>query len=173
VAHAAQQPGPPHPQSLEKLRKAFEKPLQRIFLFGFVLISLFAVGTLVIIGIVAWQSKNPLVNVGVALRSLQMSLGMILGFFVIYLGLLASWMGIEAKYHVTGKSGSAAVTLVNASPGIVLILCGTTIFTAALLRDITADRSFSGPASLLNDSSGRNAGQTHQAPTPADTDFGK
>jgi len=50
-------------------------------------------------------------------------------------------MGVEAKYHVTGKIGGGSLVLASASPGILLIICGSVLVGLCFLRPFEVGES--------------------------------
>jgi hypothetical protein len=80
--------------------------------------------------------RDAFVLVSIA-RMLQLSLGIFIGFFTIFLGLLAAWMGIEGSFSGRARTPSASLSLVNGTPGLFLMLSGTIILTVCLAKSVT------------------------------------
>ncbi len=120
---------------MEDLRQHFLRSFVWIFVAGFALIVLYAMATLWV-GLRISDRNNGLTGELVPLRILQMALGMMVGFFTLFLGVLVGWLGIEAKYRVSGHFGGSSVMVASASPGILLIVSGTIPLLTALLRPV-------------------------------------
>jgi hypothetical protein len=114
----------------------FTESFKLTFNSGFFLIIFYAIASL---GLTIWSlyAGAELVSTdkGVFMvRLVQVSLGMIVGFFTIFLGVLVSWLGIESNYKLSGEYSGASTTLASASPGILLILCGTILLGICLTK---------------------------------------
>lgn len=117
--------------------EAFSGPFRITFFTGFGLIAFYAIVNLILtVWSVREHSVQPLVTMAFAARLIQVSLGMMIGFFTIFLGMLAAWMGIESRFNLAGQAPGYGVTLASASPGILLILAGTFLVGICLIKPI-------------------------------------
>ena len=90
--------------------------------------------------------------------SLQVGLGMFLGFMCLYFGVMMTWVGIESAYDVTGsgKGGEreATLTLKSASPGLLFGLVGAVIIVVSLYKQIEFSETRPVPIEVLEEGSG-------------------
>jgi hypothetical protein len=117
------------------LRSEFTKVFQQWMTRGFLVIV--AVQLLTVTG-VAFQlvcSAEALNWVALA-RMLQLSLGIFVGFFMICLGLFAAWMGLEGAFSASIRTSGAGASLTGATPGILLMVCGTLILAGCLFKPV-------------------------------------
>jgi hypothetical protein len=68
--------------------------------------------------------------------SVQVAFGMVLGFVCVYIGLMMTWVGIDAAYSVRGDMGGGAVALKSASPGLLFALGGMLLVAVSLYKRI-------------------------------------
>jgi hypothetical protein len=71
------------------------------------------------------------------LRIQQVTLGMLIGFFLSFLGVSVSWMGIEASYDFRAEGKGNSLALVSSSVAPLLILAGSVLLGIALTRQMT------------------------------------
>ncbi len=72
------------------------------------------------------------------LRTLQVTLGMLMGIVIVFFGVMVSWFGIAAPLSVECEGGQVTGKLATASPGLVLALCGSGIIALAVSQKIDA-----------------------------------
>lgn len=119
----------------DALRREFTKVFQQWMTRGFLVI---VVVQLLTVAGVAWQlvhSPQALSWVALA-RMLQLSLGIFVGFFMICLGLFAAWMGLEGVFTASIRTSAARASLTGATPGILLMMCGTIILAGCLFKPV-------------------------------------
>jgi len=73
--------------------------------------------------------------------SLQIGLGMFLGFMCLYFGVMMTWIGIESAYDLTGSAEApagrkAAFALHTAAPGLLFGLVGAILIGLSLYKPI-------------------------------------
>jgi hypothetical protein len=68
--------------------------------------------------------------------SVQVAFGMVLGFVCVYIGLMMTWVGIDAAYSVKGDVAGGAVALKSASPGLLFALGGMLLVGVSLYKRI-------------------------------------
>ncbi len=114
----------------------FSSSFRLMFYVGLLLIAFYAIASL---GLTVWslQAGADMKSAAKAMfmvRLVQISLGMMIGFFTVFLGVIVAWMGIESKFRLTGESGGSSLTMASASPGILLIVSGTIMLAICLLK---------------------------------------
>jgi len=70
--------------------------------------------------------------------SIQVSVGMVMGFISVFIGLMMTWFGINAAFEFNGKSSDKVdVSLKSASPGLLFFLGGVLLIGFSLYKPIT------------------------------------
>lgn len=73
--------------------------------------------------------------------SVQVAFGMVLGFVCVYIGLMMTWLGIDAAYSVKGDIGPGSLVLKSASPGLLFALGGMVLVSVSLHKQIVYEES--------------------------------
>ena len=68
--------------------------------------------------------------------SVQVAFGMVLGFVCVYVGLMMTWLGIDAAYSAKGEIGAGSIVLKSASPGLLFALGGMVLVAVSLHKQI-------------------------------------
>jgi hypothetical protein len=126
---------------LRELRSRFRPLFRFMFVTGFVLIVIFSIAGVVTTISFGISSDYSLPFALIVSRLLHIAIGLMIGFFFVFLGLIACWMGIEAHVKMKGQAYNATVVLSTASPGIVLMICGTILLSICLLKAGTVEDS--------------------------------
>ena len=79
-----------------------------------------------------------------AARLMQITLGMLIGTAVTLLGVILAWFGITGKVDVSVESSPVKARLVSASPGALLVLCGTAIIMTCILLPFSIETKSEG-----------------------------
>ena len=70
--------------------------------------------------------------------SIQVAIGMVMGFVSVFMGLMMTWFGINAAFEFNGKAGTQGeATLKSASPGLMFFLGGIILIGVSLRKEIT------------------------------------
>ena len=70
--------------------------------------------------------------------SVQVAIGMVMGFVSVFMGLMITWFGIIAAFEFSGTVGDkAGATLKGASPGLLFYLGGIILIGVSLYKPIT------------------------------------
>lgn len=89
------------------------------------------------------QGHQPVVDLSTVEKmalaaSVQVAIGMVMGFVSVFIGLMMTWFGINAAYEFSGKAGERGdVTLKSASPGLIFFLGGIILIWVSLYKKIT------------------------------------
>jgi hypothetical protein len=119
---------------LDELRVDFGKTINKYFRTLFIVTVLIA---LILVGLITtgfFMGKT--MEATVLAASVQVAFGMVLGFVCVYIGLMMTWVGIDAAYSVKGDVGAGAVALKSASPGLLFALGGMLLVGASLYKRI-------------------------------------
>src|SRR4051794_27402327 len=81
------------------------------------------------------QTRHGLLVVIFAARLMQTTLGMLLGMLFALLGAIMAWHGVTGEITTSMTSAPASAKLATASPGLVLVLCGTVIISFCLFKE--------------------------------------
>jgi hypothetical protein len=93
-----------------------------------------AVSLVVLIGVGFAFGKT--MEATVLAASVQVAFGMVLGFVCVYIGLMMTWVGIDAAYTFRGGVGSGSMALQSASPGLLFALGGMILVAVSLYKRI-------------------------------------
>ena len=66
---------------------------------------------------------------------------MVLGFVCVYIGLMMTWLGIDAAYSVKGDVGPGSFVLKSASPGLLFALGGMVLVSVSLHKQIVYEEN--------------------------------
>lgn len=70
--------------------------------------------------------------------SVQVAIGMVMGFISVFIGLMMTWFGLSATFTFTGKSGDRGeLSLQSSSPGLLFFLGGIILIGVSLYKPIT------------------------------------
>ena len=73
------------------------------------------------------------------LRTLQMSIGLLIGACILFVGVLTCWFGIAAELRAERKKSKAAIGIPKAAS--MLFVCGTVVIVVALLQRVDGERN--------------------------------
>lgn len=124
---------------LDDLRVDFGKTIKNYFLVLFILTVIIAVSLVVLITIGFFLDKT--LDATVLAASVQVAFGMVLGFVCVYIGLMMTWVGIDAAYSVRGGTAAGDVALKSASPGLLFALGGMLLVGVSLYKRIEYQES--------------------------------
>lgn len=69
--------------------------------------------------------------------SVQVAIGMVMGFVGVFIGLMMTWFGINAAFEFSGRAGEKGdVSLKSASPGLLFFLGGIILIGVSLYKKI-------------------------------------
>jgi hypothetical protein len=119
---------------LDELRVDFGRTINRYFRTLFIVTVLIALILVALITTGFFMGKT--MEATVLAASVQVAFGMVLGFVCVYIGLMMTWVGIDAAYSVKGDVGAGAVALKSASPGLLFALGGMLLVGVSLYKRI-------------------------------------
>ncbi len=128
------------PADLAKVRVHIADSLKWTFLPAIIAIPLLIGVMLYMQGATSAKELATLDRMALA-GSMQVGLGMYLGFICMYFGLMMTWLGIEAAYSVklnaeVPQGTKADFALKSASPGLFFALLGATLIGVSLYKHI-------------------------------------
>lgn len=111
--------------------------------YSFLVLAIVALAIIgIAVGTCLWKDNSNSVALTVmVLRSLQVSLAMLIGMTMVYLGVVCAWFGLAASVTVEGGNGNIQAKVATVSPGIILMLCGTTLLIVATMQKFTVDEA--------------------------------
>ena len=127
-------------EGLAGARKAFTTVFRYVVIStsGLILLSGAA---MIYVALMKNSDDGALLTQAMAMRSLQITYGNVLGAVCMYLGVVMSWFGITASFALSGQGegavGRAKFAISSASPGIALILGGMFLSGLAMHRPIS------------------------------------
>lgn len=121
-------------QKLDDQRIAFGNTIKNYFPVLFILTVVIAT-SLVILSAVGFVKERTM-DATVLAASVQVAFGMVLGFVCVYIGLMMTWIGIDAAYSVQGGAGPNSFVLTSASPGLLFALGGIVLVSISLQKQI-------------------------------------
>jgi hypothetical protein len=124
-------------QSLEDVRTQFARTVTYSYWVLIILIPALVVFMLALLG---GLFGNTTIDRLALVTSLQVGLGMFLGFMSLYFGVMMTWMGIEAAFNLSAGRNTpgmeSKVTLTSASPGLFFGLLGAVLIVMCLYKTI-------------------------------------
>lgn len=124
----------PTRQKLDDQRVAFGNTIKNYFPILFILTVVIAT-SLVVLSAIGFVNERTM-DATVLAASVQVAFGMVLGFVCVYIGLMMTWIGIDAAYSVKGGSGPSTFVLTSASPGLLFALGGMALVALSLHKQI-------------------------------------
>ena len=126
-------------QKLDEQRVAFGNTIRNYFPVLF-LLTLVIAASLVVLSAVGFVQERTM-DATVIAASVQVAFGMVLGFVCVYIGLMMTWIGIDAAYSVEGGVGTGTFVLKSASPGLLFALGGILLVSISLHKQIVYEES--------------------------------
>jgi hypothetical protein len=126
-------------QKLDEQRVEFGNTIKNYFPVLFILTVVIA-ASLIVLSAVGFVNERTM-DATVLAASVQVAFGMVLGFVCVYIGLMMTWIGIDAAYSVEGGVGSGTFVLRSASPGLLFALGGIVLVSVALHKQIVYEES--------------------------------
>lgn len=74
--------------------------------------------------------------------SVQVAIGMVMGFVSVFIGLMVTWFGISAAFEFGGKAEKGELSLKSASPGLLFFLGGIILIGVSLYKPITYEEPY-------------------------------
>ena len=121
-------------QKLDNQRVEFGATIKRYFPVLFVLTVVIATSVVVLIAVGFFAGRT--MDATVLAASVQVAFGMVLGFVCVYIGLMMTWIGIDAAYAVEGNVGAGSFVLKSASPGLLFAMGGIVLVSVSLHKQI-------------------------------------
>ena len=90
----------------------------------------------IIIGAFMTSQSNEAVDFIRVNKSIQVTMSMICGLLFAFFGVALSWAGIRGSFSGAIDSGKLSTTINTASPGIVMMICGTVLIAIAVTREV-------------------------------------
>ena len=69
------------------------------------------------------------------IRLMQMTLGMLIGLAVTFLGVVAAWYGMKESFQMEAESTNWAGKLASTGPGALLVICGTILIYTCIQKE--------------------------------------
>lgn len=126
-------------QKLDAQRVEFGNTVKNYFPVLFILTVIIAASLILLIAL--GFSFNRTMDATVLAASVQVAFGMVLGFVCVYIGLMMTWLGIDAAYSVKGNVGAGAFVLKSASPGLLFALGGMVLVSVSLHKQIVYEEN--------------------------------
>ncbi len=126
-------------QKLDNQRIEFGDTIKSYFLVLFILTVFFALFLIALIGY--GFSVGRTMDTTVLAASVQVAFGMVLGFVCVYIGLMMTWIGIDAAYAFEGDVGTGSFVLKSASPGLLFAMGGIVLVSVSLHKRIVYEES--------------------------------
>jgi hypothetical protein len=134
--------------------KELPKHRTALLIFISVMTGLAFVTVIASAALVAWmaykfKSDDPAaaaVEQALIVQTIQVDLGMILGFIIVALGVVMAWVAIQAPFTISagGTDGTKRISVESVSPGIVLTIGGMLIIWQALYLPMNYTKSEEG-----------------------------
>jgi hypothetical protein len=129
---------PSNEQQLDRLRVDIGATIKKTFPWLFLITVFIALALIVLVGLGFMLDKT--MDATALAASMQVALGMVIGFVCVYLGLMMTWFGIDAAYTFKGSLGAgeakAEGALKSASPGLLFALAGIVLIAVSLHKRI-------------------------------------
>jgi len=121
-------------RKLDEQRVEFGKTVKNYFPVLFILTVVIAALLVLLNGLGFLLGRT--MDATVLAASVQVAFGMVLGFVCVYIGLMMTWLGIDAAYSVKGGIGPGSFVLKSASPGLLFALGGIVLVSVSLHKQI-------------------------------------
>jgi hypothetical protein len=126
-------------KKLDEQRVEFGNTIKNFFPILFVLTVVIATSLVVLIACGFFAGRT--MDATVLAASVQVAFGMVLGFVCVYIGLMMTWIGIDAAYSVKGDVGAGSFVLRSASPGLLFATGGIVLVSVSLYKEITYEEN--------------------------------
>lgn len=73
------------------------------------------------------------------MRVLQVTLGIVCGLLMAFLGAVVSALSIVSNFTIEGGNGTVQAKIATTSPGVLLIICGSVIMSFSLSQKLSID----------------------------------
>lgn len=121
---------------------SFRNKFTRQFVFSYwILFAMLQLSIILIVFIIATDqvTAEPVEKMALV-ASMQVSIGIFIGFVSLFLGFMMAWIGIEAAFafqaDADGGGPKTALSLQSASPGLLFALLGAALIIISLHKDI-------------------------------------
>jgi hypothetical protein len=128
-------------RKLDEQRIEFGKTVKGYFPILFVLTVVIAASLILLSALGFFMNRT--MDATVIAASVQVAFGMVLGFVCVYIGLMMTWLGIDAAYSVKGDIGPGSFVLKSASPGLLFALGGMVLVSVSLHKEIVYEENSS------------------------------
>ncbi len=119
----------------KKAMREYGKQLLTYGVWAFSAVSIVLLGSL-ILGAVMTSKTNESIDFIRVNKSIQVTMGMVCGLLFAFFGVALSWAGISGSVSGAIDNGKLSASLNTASPGIVLMLCGTVLIGISVTREV-------------------------------------
>jgi len=128
-------------QKLDDQRIEFGDTIKRYFPVLFILTIVIATSLVVLVAVGFLAGRT--MDATVLAASVQVAFGMVLGFVCVYIGLMMTWIGIDAAFAVEGDMGPGSFVLKSASPGLLFAMGGIVLVSVSLHKQIVYEEGTS------------------------------